>query len=214
MPLLAGAVTFSRLRARLPRGAASDPKRWLLGGLRRHAFQPLVPGGEEDRAVGFVELEDADATGFAPGAVLHGDHALFAFRVDAVRIPPAAVKAELGRWLASFEGEHGRPPARREKAEARGAIRQALRSRTPPATKVFDVSLDLAAGEALVWAASRKAVEEIAGALQEALGIELEGHVPAAIASWGGIDPDGLAPTAELVGVDDAAAREAADDAA
>jgi DNA recombination-dependent growth factor C len=212
MPLLAGAVTFARLRARLPRNAASDPKRWLLGGLRRHAFRPLVAGGEEDRTTGFVELEDADGTGFAPGAVFHGEHALFAWRADAVRVPPAAVKAELGRWLAAFEAEHRRPPARREKADARGAIRQALRERTPPSTRVLDVSLELKQREILVWAASRKAVEEIAAALQEALGIELEGHVPAAIAAWGGVDPDGLAPTAELVGLD--ATTEAADDAA
>ena len=213
MPLLAGAVTFSRLRAKLPKTAASDPKRWLLGGLRRHAFEPLAPGAEEERATGFVELEDQEATGFPAGAVFHGDHALFAWRVDAVRIPPAQVKAELGRWLAAFESEHGRPPAKREKAEARGAIRQTLRSRTPPATKVLDVSLQLKTREVLVWAASRKAVEEVAAALQEALGIELEGHVPAAIAAWAGIDPDGLGPTAELVGLD-VKASEVRDDAA
>jgi recombination associated protein RdgC len=211
MPLLAGAVTFARLRARLPAAASSDPRRWLLGGLRRHAFRPLVPGGEEERATGFVELEDTDATGFPPGAVFHGEHALLAWRADAVRVAPSAVKAELGRWLAAFEAEHRRPPARREKAEARGAIRDALRQRSAPSTKVIDVSLAPKTREVLVWAASRKAVEEVAAALQEALGIELEGHVPAAIAAWDGIDPDRLGPTAELVGTD---AAEATDEAA
>jgi len=217
MPLLAGAVTFSRLRAKLPKGAASDTKRWLLGGLRRHAFQPLVPGGEEDRATGFVELEDSEATGFTPGAVFQGEHALFAWRADAVRVPPALVKAELARWLAAFDAEHGRPPAKREKSEARAAIRQQLRNRTPPSTKVHDVSFDPKTREVLVWAASRKAIEEVAGALQEALGIELEGHVPATLAAWGGIDPDGFGPTAELVGLEvsaSAAAKEATDVAA
>jgi recombination associated protein RdgC len=214
MPLRAGSVTFARLRATLPKTAASDAKRWLLGGLRRHAFQPLVPGGEEDRATGFVELEDSDATGFTPGAVFQGgDHAVFAWRSDTVRVPAAAVKAELGRWRAAFEAERRRPPGRTEKAAARGEIRQALSQRTAPVTKVHDVTLQLKTHEVLVWAASRKAVEEIAAALAEALGVELEGHAPAALAAGRGIDPDGLGPTAELVGLDLSAA-EATDDAA
>lgn len=217
MPLLAGAVTFSRLRAKLPKGAAADSARWLLGGLRRHAFKPLVPGAEEERATGFVELEDADGTAFSPGAVFQGDRALFGWRVDAVRIPPAQVKAELARWTQGFEAEHGRPAARREKAEARATIRDALRSRTPPVTKVVDVSLDPKAREVLVWTGSRKAVEEVAAALQEALGLELEPHAPAALAAWDGLEVDGLAPTPELVGLDIGAAqaaRGAVDDAA
>jgi recombination associated protein RdgC len=124
------------------------------------------------------------------------------------------VKAELSRWAATFDAEHRRPPGRREKAEARGAIRDALRQRTPPVTRLHEVSLDPKAREVLVWAASRKAVEEVAAALQEALGIELEGHAAAAVGAWRGIDPDALGPTAELVGVDVRAGEEAADDAA
>jgi recombination associated protein RdgC len=214
MPLLAGAVTFARFRATLPRSTGADTARWLLGGLRRHAFEPLVPNGEEDRATGFVELEDRDGTGFAASAVFHGEHALFSWRADAVRVPASAVKAELARWTTAFDAEHHRPPGRREKAEARGAIRQALRQRTTPSSRIHDVSLDPKKREVLVWAASRTAVEEVAAALREALGIELEGHAAAAVAAWRGIDPDGLAPTAELVGVDVRAGEEATDDAA
>jgi recombination associated protein RdgC len=213
MPLLAGAVTFARFRASLPKGGAADAKRWLASGLRRHAFQPLAPGGEEARAAGFVEVHDADATAFGVGAVFHGEHALFAWRVDAVRVPPAAVKAELARWIAAFEGEHARPPDRREKAAARAAVRQALRERTAPVTRVYDVSLDLRAREVLVWAASRKTVDEIAAAIEQAFGVGLDGHAPAAIAAWSGSDPDALAPTVALVGVEGVQAG-GADDAA
>jgi recombination associated protein RdgC len=213
MPLLAGAVTFARFRASLPKGGAADAKRWLTSGLRRHAFRPLAPGGDEARAAGFVEVHDADATGFGVGAVFHGGHALFAWRVDAVRVPPAAVKAELARWTASFEGEHGRPPDRREKAAARAAVRQALRERTAPVTRTFDVSFELRAREVLVWAAARATVDEIAAAIQQAFGIDLEGHAPAAIAAWSGSDPDALTPTVALVGLD-AVQPGGADDAA
>jgi recombination associated protein RdgC len=197
MPLLAGSVTFSRfLAGKTP----ADPKRSILKGLRSGAFEPLVPGGEEDRAIGFVELEDHEAMEFPVSRTFYGEHVLFSFRVDAIRVRGAEVKAELERWTAAFANEHGRPPARREKSAERDVIRQRLRTQTPPATRTHDVSWNLASRELLVWTASRKTVEEIAAALQESFGLSLQLANTAGIAAKAGIDPETLSPTAALVG--------------
>ncbi len=201
MPVLRGSVTFSRFRSEPAGKRASDARRWLARGLARGAFEPLdVERGEEDRAAGFVSLEDADATDFASG-VLQGERALFGFRVDAIRVPAAAVRAELDRWTAAFVEEHGRPPARGEKAQQKDLVRHALRLRTTPSSRVHDVSWNLKTGELLIWASSRKLVEEISAAVEAALEVKLQPRSTSALAVAAKIPEAALAPIAELVGL-------------
>ncbi len=200
MPVLRGSVTFARFRCetgKLP----NDTRRWLARGLARGAFEPLEPAkGDEDVSAGFVALEDADSTDFSSG-VLEAGRALFAFRVDKIRVKGAAVRAELDRWAAAFQAEHRRAPAKGERAAARDQIRHGLRKRTPPTTKVFDVSWALDEGEVLVWAASRKAVDEVAEAVEAAFEVKLAPTSVGAQAIRAGIAEGALAPTGALVGL-------------
>lgn len=200
MPVLRGSVTFARFRSeagKLPH----DTRRWLSRGLARGAFEPLDPAkGDDDRSAGFVTLEDAESTDFSSG-VLEAGRALFAFRVDRIQVKGAAVRAELERWAAAFQAEHDRAPTRGEKAGAKDEIRHRLRGGTPPSTRVFDVSWNLDAGEVLVWAASRKAVDEIAAAVEQAFEVKLAPCSAGAQAARAGIAEAALAPTAALVGL-------------
>jgi recombination associated protein RdgC len=200
MPVLRGSITFARFRSETGK-RPQDTRRWLVRGLDRGAFEPLDPSrGEDDRSAGFVALEDPESTDFASG-VLEGGRALFAFRVDRIQVKGAAVRAEVERWVAGFRDEHGRPPTRGEKAGARDEIRHRLRGRTPPTTRVFDVSWSLGSGEVLIWAASRKAVEEVALALEEAFEVTLAPCSVGAQALRAEIAEASLAPTAALVGL-------------
>jgi recombination associated protein RdgC len=200
MPVLGGAVTFSRFRAEHPRKPPADTRRWVSRALASGAFEPLDPRrAEEERAVGFVELEDADATEF--GSALQGERALFAFRVDAIKVRASAVKAEVERWAAAVTAEKGHPPAKREKAERREIVRQALRQKAEPVSKVHDVAWNLDAGEVTIWAASRKAVEEVAAAIEGAFEVRLHPATPGAAAARARLAEKALLPTAELVGV-------------
>jgi len=200
MPVLRGAVTFARFRVET--GKLPQPtRRWLARGLARGAFRPIdVKRGEDDRSAGFVALEDPGSTDFAAGGLERG-HALFAWRVDTIRVKAAAVRAELERWAAAFEAEHRRPPARGEKATARDQIRHGLRQRQEPTTRTFDVSWSLETGELLVWAAASKVVEEASAAIEAAFEVKLSPRSVSAQAVGAGIAEDALAPTAELVGL-------------
>ena len=201
MPVQRGSVTFSRFRSDPLAKRASDTRRWLARGLARGAFEPLeVERGEDDRSAGFVSREDGDSTDFTSG-VLEGERALFAFRVDTLRVPAAAVRAELDRWAAAFVEEHGRPPARGEKAQQKDLVRHALRLRTAPTSRVHDLSFNLKTGELLVWASSRKLVEEISAAVEAALEMKLQPRSASALAVAARIPETALGPTAELVGV-------------
>jgi recombination associated protein RdgC len=201
MPILRGSATFSRFRIASGK-PPQDARRWLAKALARGAFEPLdLDKSEDDRAAGFVTLEDPDSTDFASG-VLERGRALFAFRVDTVRVRAAAVRAELQRWTAAFQKEHDRVPARGEKNTARDQIKHQLRKRAEPRSRTADVSWNLDGGELQIWAASRKLVEEIAAAIEAAFEVKLEPRSVSAQAVLGKVPEGALAPTAELLGIE------------
>lgn len=194
MPIRRGSVNFARFRVQgdIPK----DAKRWLQNALKKNAFEPIDPKGDEERAAGFVELEENDSTAFGAGNLFHGLYALFAWRVDKLRVPGNAVRGELLKWSQAFEGKNGRAPGRRERSEQKESIKKALRAKLEPSSKVFEVSLDLAGKELLAWVTSRAVVDDVQAALESTLDVKLVPRVPAAFLSADVLDA--LAPTPEL----------------
>jgi DNA recombination-dependent growth factor C len=202
MPVLRGAVTFSRFLVEPAEGAPADLKRSLSRALKARAFAPIDRRSEEERAAGFVELESHDSTDFSAGALFYGEYALFGYRIDQIKVPGPVLRAEVDKWAAAFEKEKGRPPSRGEKTENRSSLRQVLRNRAVPVTKVHDVSWNLKSQQLYIWAASRKAVEEVLNAVEVAFKVKLVQLIPAAAAARMGIADSTLGPTAELIGVE------------
>lgn len=196
MPIRRGSVNLARFRlsGELPK----DVKRWLQRGLEKAAFEPIDVKGDDERTAGFVELEAPERTEFSAGALFHGLHALFAWRVDSLKVKTSAVRAGLLQWSQAFEQKNGRAPGRRERAEQKDTLRKALRAKQDPVTKLFEVSLDLTSLDVFIWATSRTVVDEVQGALESALEVRLVPRVPAAFLEPGVLD--GLAPTKALFG--------------
>jgi recombination associated protein RdgC len=205
MPVLRGAVTFSRFLVEPAEGAPADLKRSLSRALKARAFAPIDRRSEEERAAGFVELETNDSTDFSAGALFYGEYALFGYRIDQIKVPGPVLRAEVDKWAAAFEKEKGRAPSRGEKSENRSSLRQVLRNRAVPLTKVHDVSWNLKSQQLQIWAASRKAVEEVLNGVETAFKVKLVPLIPASAAARMGIDESVLGPTAELIGVELAA---------
>ncbi|HVG61525.1 MAG TPA: recombination-associated protein RdgC [Hyalangium sp.] len=202
MPILRGAVTFSRFLVQPDEGAPSDLKRSLSRTLKARAFAPIERRSEEERAAGFVELENHDSTEFPAGALFYGEYALFGYRIDQIKVPGPVLRAEVDKWAAAFQKEKGRPPSRGEKAENRSSVRQMLRNRAVPLTKVHDVSWNLKSQQLQIWAASRKAVDEVLSALETGFKVKLIPLNPASAAARMGIEDSALGPTAELIGME------------
>ncbi len=194
MPIRRGSVNLARFR--LEGDLPKDVKRWLQKGLAKAAFEPIDPKSDDERAGGFVELEQNDKTEFSAGALFHGLHALFGWRVDRLKVPTNAMRAGMLEWGQAFEQKNGRPPGRRERAEQKETLKKALRAKQGPVTKVFEVSVDLTSRDVFVWATSRTVVEEAQGSLESVLEVKLIPRVPAAFLSPGVIDS--LLPTKEL----------------
>lgn len=194
MPLRRGSVGFSRfaLEGEVPK----DVRRWVTKALTKRAFEPIDLKSDDDLAQGFVELEDQDSTSFSPGAVFFGKHALFAWRVEKLRVPAGRLREQVAEWAKAFEEREGRSPGRREKTEAKEAARRAMRSKVEPSRKLFDVAIALDAKEVHVWATSRGPVEEVREALELGLELKLVPRVPASFVRAEALER--LTPTAAL----------------
>lgn len=202
MPIQKGSVTFARYRVDRDQKLPQDLRRWLVKGLKSNAFEPIDRKGDDERASGFAELEDPEATEFGSSTLFHGERALFTWRVDTLKVPASALRAEQEKWQAAFLKEQGRKPTRAEKTEHKATVRHLLRSRATPVTKTHDVSWNLKSGELQLWTASRKVAEEIASTLETAFELKLLPVSPGGKAISRGI-PDGqVAPTALLLGVE------------
>jgi recombination associated protein RdgC len=202
MPILRGSVSFARFRAERTDQTPKNLQRAMTQALKLKAFEPIDRKGEEDRASGFVELAEPDRSEFATSDVFQGERALFAFRVERLRVPGPAVNAEVEAWRKTFTQEHSRPPKRAETNAARDDLRRQLRQRTLPSVAVFDVSWNLRSERVLIWATARKVVEEIQVTLEDALKLRLVPQVPAAIAERNRVPDDRLGPTALLFGAE------------
>jgi recombination associated protein RdgC len=200
MPVLRGSVTFARFKVASPARAPREKLSFFQKALETHAFEPIRQKGDEDRAEGFVEVEDNDATDFSANALFHGPRVLFSWRIDQLKISAGRARDELTRWALAFERENGRKPGRAERSEQKAAIRHQLRARATPTTRVHDVAWNLDTGQLQVWSGSRKAIGEVLAALEEAFGLKLVPLVPGAMAAHEGVSDDALTPTKELSG--------------
>lgn len=198
MPLLKGSVSFTRFRADLPRESSSAQAERLLEGLRLRAFEPIAVQGEEERAAGFVELENHGATDFSPSASFQGAWLAFAWRIDTIRISAAQLREELAAWSQAFENENERPPSRFEKSEAKTALRKELRAVTPPTTKVFEVAWNIETGALQLFCLSRKIVDEIQAAIEKSFDVTLLPRSPQVLFGEEGLQDAHVKPTAEL----------------
>jgi len=202
MPILSGNVTFARFGVEPAESFPTDVRRWLSRGLRARAFEPIDKHTEEERAAGFVELENHDANEFSPGRLFFGDYALLAWRIETLKVRASALKAEMAQWAAAFEKEQGRAPMKGEKSERRSALRQAMRLKAEPVTKVYDVSWNMKTQELHVWASSRKVVDEVVLAMESCFRLRLHAQVPSVTARRQGVADGALMPTPELLGME------------
>jgi DNA recombination-dependent growth factor C len=214
MPLLKGNLSFARFTVELPdksrsaagganppaAASAKDLRRSVPKGLRRKAFQPLVVDSEDDRSAGWVEVENSELIEFPPERLVFGEHFLFAYRVDRLRVPSSVVKSELAAFAAAYEEENGHPPTRSQKKAQKELIERKLKRRAFPSRKVYDVSWNTQSGVLAIWATAQNTVEEMHLFIEESLEIRLHPMTPGAIADSLDLPRGALTPTADLIG--------------
>lgn len=176
MGALAGSISVRRYQLLDPLPA--DPRQKLLRGARAHAFVPLDPKAEGDRAVGWVSIadhEDAELRAdklFFVGA--GGEQLRLALRIDVLKPPPAEVRRQLQAQAAAKEAEEGRKLTRREKAALKLEIVRTLRLRTLPRVRVVDVVWNLDTGRLYLWSQTKSVNELFVDQFVRSFGLKLE----------------------------------------
>ena len=204
MGALKGSIAVRRYLVLEPLPA--EHRKRLVKGLRAHAFAPLDPMAEGDRAWGWVTIadeDDADLTAekvFWVGA--SGEQLRVGLRTDVLRPPSSEVKRQVAARALSIEIEEGRQVSRREKRLLKDEVIRALRQRAFPRTKTIDVVWNLEAGQLWFFAQSKAGNELFIDHFVKSFGLKLDVDGPARWASAGlGVDLkqlQRLEPTREL----------------
>jgi DNA recombination-dependent growth factor C len=181
MGALAGSISVRRYRVTDPLPA--DPRAKLARGLRAHAFAPLDPKGEADRALGWVSIDDhndaelrADKLFFVAAG---GEQLRVALRIDVLKPPPAEVKRQLRTRVAAMESAEGRPLTRREKSALKDEVVRLLRQRSFPRVRVVDMVWNLDSGQLWFWSQTKSVNELFVGEFVRACGLRLDVDGPA-----------------------------------
>lgn len=160
MGLLANTVSICQFTVvgALP---ADNLLEWAGNRLQQHAFQS-IEGGSEEQSVGWVQLDDFEATDFAlPGSYSRDHYLTFSLRRDRRRVPAGLLKAHLERAEQQFLAEHPGlqrvPKPKRE--ELREAVRGALLARTLPVPATFDAVWDTRTGRLTLATLNSQVVE-------------------------------------------------------
>ena len=141
----------------------ADARKKLVRGLRAHAFAPIDPKTDLEHSVGWVSILDSEDTALDMGACLFvatgGEQLRVSMRMDVLKPSSAEVRRQLDTRVRAAEGEEGRPITKREKRELKAEIARALRLRTIPRVRTFDVVWNLDTRRLYLWSQTKKVNE-------------------------------------------------------
>jgi DNA recombination-dependent growth factor C len=202
MGALQGSIAVRRYAVLDPLPA--KPRERLTKGLRAHAFLPLDPKSDLDRASGWVSILDGDDADLQPEklyfAAPGGEQLRFALRTDVIKPPRAEVKRQAAARAHEVEAEEGRELSRRERRALQEEVARTLKLRAFPRVRVVDAVWNLDGGKLWFWSQTKAANETFIDLFAKSFGLRLEVEGPArwAAGAVGSPQLGKLEPTREL----------------
>jgi recombination associated protein RdgC len=180
MGALKGSISVRRYAVLEP--LPDEPRRKLMKGLRAHPFLPIDPKGELDRSVGWVSLLDSEDGDLHPEKVFFvasgGEQLRASVRIDVLKPPAAEVRRQLNTKVLAVEAKEGRSLSKRERQELKDEIARALRLRTPPRVRVYDVVWNLDTKRLYFWSQTKAVNESFLELFTKTFGLRLETEGP------------------------------------
>ena len=182
----------------------AEVRRKFTKGLRAHAFMPLDPKADLDRAAGWVSILDGDDVDLSPEKLFYaapgGEQLRVALRMDTLKAPSGEVRREVLARARVMEAEEGRELSRRERRALKEEVARTLRLRAFPRIKIVDVVWDLDGQHLYVWSQTKAANEAFLDLFAKsfALKIEIDGAARWAMAAVPPEKVSRLEPTREL----------------
>jgi DNA recombination-dependent growth factor C len=189
MGLLKGSVTVRRY---VVRGKVPTDRGKLVKGVRAHVFMPIDPASDVEKSFGWAGGEDPELLDLESDSLFVGGAMLLSLRIDTLTPPAAVVK----RLVAEKLRELGRKPGRRDKQEAKDAVKKSLRKRAFPSTRAYEVVWSLDEGRVFFFTHGKGPGELLVDLFAKSFGLELVPSGPGVVAGPG--LPKNLSPTVEL----------------
>jgi len=182
----------------------ADVRKKLVRGLRAHAFVPIDPKTDLEHSIGWVSILDSeDTTLDAEGCLFvgqGGEQLRVSMRMDVLKPSSAEVRRQLDTKVRAAEGEEGRALSKRERRELKDELARALRLRTLPRVRTFDVVWNLDTGRLYLWSQTKSVNEHFLELFARSFALRLTVEGPSMWARSAS-DADTLArlqPTPEL----------------
>ncbi|MSP63977.1 MAG: hypothetical protein EXR72_27275 [Myxococcales bacterium] len=181
MGALKGSIAVRRYAVLDPLPA--EPRKRLLKGLRAHAFLPLDPKAEVDRASGWVSILDGDDPDLEPIKVFFlapgGEHLRVSLRTDILRAPTAEVRRQVRARAQAMEAEEGRRLSRSEQRTLKEEVARTLKLRAFPRVKIIDAVWDLDGKQLWFWSQTKAANDLFIDLFVKSFGLRIEADGPA-----------------------------------
>jgi hypothetical protein len=188
-----------RVEGRLPSPASDEFSRRL----RDRCFRPIGPG--EERAYGWVAADNLLVTDFDAAALVRGERAVFALRIDRRRVDAKLLRAHLDlavRAHLAASRDAGQPAriAREERVRMRREIQEDLLRQASPSVAAHTVVLDLRTRTLTFLCLARPAADVLRALFQDTFDAQLVPLTPwrragEALAGPRAASLDGLART-------------------
>jgi hypothetical protein len=202
MGALRGAISVRRYAVLDP--LPDDVRRKFVRGIRAHAFLPLDPKAEADRAVGWVSIIDGDDAELTTDKLFFvgqdGEQLRLTMRIDVLKPPAGEVRRQVEARAAEIEAAEKRPLSRREKRMLKEEVARTLRLRTIPRVRLTDVIWDLDERRLYLFSQVRSVCETFVDLFAKSFALKIDVEGPAAFArtSLGKKAAGALEPTEAL----------------
>lgn len=159
--------------------------------LALHAFKPVDPASEEERALGWCSPHFPLDVDLHEGIYLHDEYLVLALRIDTLKVPGPILKiyteAECRRVMAEQKVDSLN---RYQRAEIKERVKQELRKKILPSIKTIDMVWSLEKGLVRFWSGNGKTNEEFLELFEKTFEVGLGADTPYTAAAFGALGID------------------------
>jgi hypothetical protein len=174
---LSGTLTVTKffVRGSLPK----DFRDRYIKSIQLRAFRPLLPDDDTESRAGWCVVSSPLDVELDHESVYYNAYLNLGLRIDAWKLPPALLKAQVEQSVRDHLAKSGRERlsrVERDTIKLRTAAK--LKRKLLPAMRHFDFSWNLDAMEARCWSQSLKVHDQLSLLFEQTFGLELVPNSP------------------------------------
>ena len=177
MGALAGTLTITKFFVRGP--LPKDFRDRYIKSIQLRAFRPLLPEDDTESRAGWCVVSSPLDVDLNHESVYYNAYLNLGLRIDAWKLPPALLKAQVEQAVRDHLAKSGRERLSRvERDTIKQRTASKLKRRLLPTMRHFDFSWNLDTMEARFWSQSPKVHDQLGLLFEQTFGLELVPNSP------------------------------------